>query len=302
MGTSASNGGPKGSPPLLPPWYNEGTPQLPPTPEPPGPEPAPPEPVPPPNPPEREPLPPPQNEPNFPLPLPEVPANELLSKNWQVARGALTRMSNNTGGSSARKAGQKYVSSLGGSRSATRAAAQGVSTGSRYASFLGSVASSGFEETLISLGLAELIGKSSEEICTALANSLAPVGATNDEAIARDAMISTLDVLYTKIQENGGDITDLDNLSPELIKETLVEYVSNYIFAKWMYELGTSIEKGNISEQEAIDLETSVKDLIYAETIEQYRNVQIEVDTLGDISTSQKIEEIFSTAYSLLES
>lgn len=279
MGTSASNSGPKGSPPLLPPWYNdEGAPASP----------------------NSEP---PNTDASSKTPaLPDFSAKDLISKNWGSAKGALTRMSNNTGGSSYKKAARKYVSSMGGAKSATRGAVLGIITASSYASFLGSLSIKGYEESLIGLGLAALIGKSTEEICTAIANALAPVGSTNDEAIAREAMISTLDILYTRILENGNDITALENLSAELIKETLIEYVSSFVFTKWMYELGSSIEKGNVTEREAIDLEISVKDLIYTETVEKYRDIQIEVTTLESASTTQVIENIFSTAYSLLES
>lgn len=300
MGTSASNGGPKGSPPLLPPWYNDDdSPASDPNPDAPLPEPplsdssdiAP----------ERSP-----EDQNQPVndnatraPVPEAPATDSFSRNWGSAKGAMTRMSNNTGGASFRKAGKKYVGSLGGSKSATKAASKGISVGSTYASFLGSLSSRGFAETLDSLGLSDFIGKSTEETCMAIANVLAPVGSTNDEAIARDAMISTLDTLYMKMDEN--DINSLENLTSELVKETLIEYVSNYIFSKWMYELGSTIEKGNITVQEAVELECSVKDLIYAETTEQYRSVTIETSSLQDVSTSKIIEDIFSTAYSLLE-
>jgi len=287
MGTSASNGGPKGSPPLLPPWYNDNGPQ--------GPEPD----NPPPEPPDGEPEPNPDQNNGTPAAPPEVPAKDLISKKWGGAKGALTRVSNNTNGSSFQKAGRKYVASLGGSRSATRAASQGIRVGNNYASFLGALSSRGIAETLDSLGLSDFIGKSTEETCMAIANALAPVGSTNDEAIAREALISTLDALYSKMQEN--DISSLENLTPELVKETLIEYVSNYVFTKWMYELGSSIEKGNITEHEAVDLEVAVKDLIYAETIEHYREITIESNTLQDVSTAGIIEEIFSTAYSLLE-
>ncbi|WP_130855197.1 Qat anti-phage system associated protein QatB [Olivibacter jilunii] len=234
-----------------------------------------------------------------PLAAPEVPVVDGSSKNWGGAKGAMTRVSNNTTGASFGKAGKKYVSSLGGSKSATRAASQGIRVGSRYASFLGSLSSLGFAETLHSFGLSDFIGKSIEETCLAIANVLAPVGSTNDEAIAREAMISTLDTLYTKMEDN--NINALENMTSELVKETLIEYVSNYVFSKWMYELGSTIEKGNVSEQAAVELEGAVKDLIYAETTEQYRTVTIETNTLQDVSTSRIIENIFLTAYSLLE-
>lgn len=291
MGTSASNGGPKGSPPLLPDWFN-------------------PSPVDGNN----------QDEPqegnndsegknestnNNDSPEQnnsDTPNQTDQSTDWGKSKGALTRIAKSTFGSSIKKAGRKYVSSLGGVRGATRAAAQGRITGGKYASFLGAIASGGISNAFQSLGLGTLTGKSSEEICLAIADAIAPTGSTNDEAIARDALISTLDSLYNKLQENGNDFTNVDGLSLDQIKETLIEYVSNYVFNKWMYELGNAIEKGSVTELDAINLETAVKDLIYAETFERYRDVPVETFNISDQSNNAMIEDIFQTAYSTLES
>lgn len=290
MGTSASNGGPKGSPPLLPDWFNplsqDGNNQDEPqdgnkdsdgknestnnndSPE--------------------------QNN-------SDTPNQTDQSTDWGKSKGALTRIAKSTSGSSIRKAGRKYVGSLGGAGGATRAAAQGRITGGKYASFLGAIASGGINNAFQSLGLGTLTGKSSEEICLAIADAIAPTGSTNDEAIARDALISTLDSLYNKLQENDNDFTNVDSLSLDQIKETLIEYVSNYVFNKWMYELGSAIEKGSVTESDAINLETEVKDLIYAETFERYRDVPVETFNISDQSNNAMIEEIFQTAYSTLE-
>lgn len=290
MGTSASNGGPKGSPPLLPDWFNPLS----------------------------------QNGNNQDEPQdgnkdsdgknestnnndsPEqnnsdTPNQTDQSTDWGKSKGALTRIAKSTSGSSIRKAGRKYVGSLGGAGGATRAAAQGRITGGKYASFLGAIASGGINNAFQSLGLGTLTGKSSEEICLAIADAIAPTGSTNDEAIARDALISTLDSLYNKLQENDNDFTNVDSLSLDQIKETLIEYVSNYVFNKWMYELGSAIEKGSVTESDAINLETEVKDLIYAETFERYRDVPVETFNISDQSNNAMIEEIFQTAYSTLE-
>lgn len=296
MGTSASNGGPKGSPPLLPDWYN-------------------------PSPPDGD------NhdvaqDGNHDSEGENDSTNENNSSNndsrdqnisdnqnptnqstdWGKSKGALTRIAKSTSGSSIQKAGRKYVSGLGGRRGATRAAAQGRITGGKYASFLGAIASGGISNALQNLGLDNLSGRSSEEICLAIADAIAPTGSTNDEAIARDALISTLDSLYNKLQENGNDFSNLDSLSIDQIKETLIEYVSNYVFIKWMYELGSAIEKGSVTESDAINLETEVKDLIFAETFERYRDVPVETFNISDQSNNAIIEEIFQTAYSTLES
>ncbi len=291
MGTSASNGGPKGSPPLLPDWF--------------------------------DPLPPDENNQNAPQDGKndsdgenhatndndsqeqtdsDVPNQTNQSTDWGKSKSALTRIAKSTSGSSIQKAGRKYVSGLGGRRGATRAAAQGRITGSKYARFLGAIASGGINNALQNLGLGNLVGRSSEEICLAIADAIAPTGSTNDEAIARDALISTLDSLYNKLQENGNDFTNVDRLSLDQIKETLIEYVSNYVFNKWMYELGIAIEKGSVTESYAINLETEVKDLIYAETFECYRDVPVETFNISDQSNNAMIEQIFQTAYSILES
>ena len=293
MGTSASNGGPKGSSPLLPDWFN-------------------------PSPPDGDNPDTPQdgnndsdgqndstnNNDSVNNDSPEQNNSDIpnQSSDWGKSKGALTRIAKSTSGSSIQKAGRKYVSGLGGRRGATRAAAQGRITGGKYASFLGAIASGGINNALQNFGLDNLVGKSSEEICLAIADSIAPAGSTNDEAIARDALISTLDSLYSKIQENGNDFTNVDSLSLDQIRETLIEYVSNYVFNKWMYELGSAIEKGSVTESEAINLEIEIKDLIYAETFERYRDVPIETFNISDQSKNAMIEEIFQTAYSTLES
>lgn len=222
------------------------------------------------------------------------------SKDWGKAKGALTRVSNQTGGSSSKKAANKYIGSLGGSRSAAKAAAQGVRTAVRYVGLLGSLASNGINGTLTNLGLGDFVGKSSEEICAAIANAIAPIGATNDEAIARDALLATMDALYTKLLDAGGSLETLDRLTPELVKETLIEYVSNFVFCKWMYELGSAIEKGSISENEAIGLEREVKDLIIEETVQSYRDISLDLLNLNDNNITRVITEIFETAYSIL--
>lgn len=281
MGTSASNGGPRGSAPLLPDWYSPTAP------------------------PSGDNNPPIENPTPGSSPAQDASANSPVavpdrSSNWGQAKGALTRLTNGTGGSSRQKATRNYVKSLGGARGATRAAAQGVRTGARYGGFLGSLASSGATNTFANYGLQNLIGKSAEEVCAGIVNAIAPNGSTNDEAIAREALIETLDSLYTKLLENGDVNNALDNLTPELVKETLIDYVGNFIFTKWMYELGSAIEKGNISEREAIKLEKEVREFIINETVEKYKDVSI-TENFNNHSTETIIEEIFQTAYSILE-
>jgi hypothetical protein len=156
-------------------------------------------------------------------------------------------------------------------------------------------------QTLTQLGLSNFIGHSSEETLAKIADAIAPIGATNDEAIARDAIIATLDQLYTKILETGGDITQLESLTPEMIKETVIEYVGIYIFKKWVYELGIAVEKNTVTEKQAIEMELEIKDFINAEVKLSLNGKNVQDFDLNNQANQQIIETIFQTAYSTLE-
>lgn len=287
MGTSASNGGPSGTSSLLPSWY----PSI--------------------NPPSSSSNPNDENDnteqdSNSATPLPVdqydvVTPLPVSTENWSNAKGAFTRYTKSTAGSNIRKAARSYVRTLGGSRAATKSASTGIAVGGRFGSFLSSVAAQGLAPTLTTLGLTAFIGSSSEEILARIADTIAPNGSTNDEAIARDAILSTLDAIYTKIIEAGSDITTLESLSPEMIKDAVIGYVSIYIFKKWVYELGIAVEKNSITEQQAITLEAEIKDFIVAEVQSAMADKTIRDFDLNSTSNQQIIETIFQTAYSTLQ-
>ncbi len=234
-----------------------------------------------------------------------LPQGTILSRDWGAAKGAFTRFTKNTAGSSIKKAAKTYVRTLGGSRGATRSAIRGITAGRGLIRFLGSTSTPsggpGLNPTLAQFGLSNFIGHSSEETLAKIADAIAPAGATNDEAIGRDAIIATLDQLYTKILENGGDITELETMTPEMIKETVIEYVGIYIFKKWVYELGIAVEKNTVSEKQAIAMELEIKDFIHAEVKLSLSGKNVRDFDLNNPSNQQIIDTIFQTAYSTFE-
>ena len=231
----------------------------------------------------------------------QAPEVQPSTENWKNAKGAFTRYTRSTGGSGVRKAAGSYVRTLGGSRGATRSAARGISVGTALGGFLGSAASRGIDATLAAFGLTAYIGRSSEEILAKIADAIAPTGTTNDEAIARDAVIATLDLIYTRITENGGDITSLETLTSEMVKDAVVAYVSVYIFKKWVYELGLAVEKNAVTERQAIELETDIREFINAEVQLALQDKTIRDFDLNSAANQQTIETIFQTAYSTLQ-
>lgn len=295
MGTAASNNGPSGPGGLLPSWYPGGGPDgqpLPGPPEAPGPDGLPPVPNPAPAPPTPPHLP--------PIPLPALTAAAA----WPKARNAIDRFAGTGTRSNLRDAGRNYGRTLGGASSASKAASTGISAGRGLASFLGGVSAAGgggLAQAVSTIGIATLDGQSPEFILAKIANSIAPAGATNDEAVAREAVMSTLDRLYTELIGRGENLTALEELTPEQIKDVIVEYASCYIYKKWVYELGISIEKNAVSERQALDLEAQMKDFIRAEVTTKFRDVPADQLDLANPANQEIIIYIFQLAYSTLE-
>jgi hypothetical protein len=86
-----------------------------------------------------------------------------------------------------------------------------------------------------------------------------------------------------------------------MIKDAVMAYVSIYIFKKWVYELGMAVEKNTVSERQAIEMETEIKDFITAEVRLAMQDKTIRDFDLNSASNQQTIETIFQTAYSTLQ-
>lgn len=220
--------------------------------------------------------------------------------NWAVSKGALSRYAKGTGGSSLRKAANSYVRTLGGSSKATKASAKGISTGGVFVNFIGSVSRNGYAETLKQFGLADCIGKSSEEVLAKIADRIAPIGSTNDDAIARNAVLVSLDALYEKLLNEGKDIEALGSLDEEALKNSVEEFVGTYIFKKWVYEVGLAIEKNELTEKEAINLEKEIKVFVRDEVKSSLKDKDIIKLDLNAGEGKKMIENIFELAYSTI--
>lgn len=271
MGTSASNNGPKKNASLLPSWAStsdEGS--------------------------SESSI---QNNGNENLTLSNDSQN---TGNWGVAKGALSRYANGTNGSSLRKASRSYVKALGGSSKATKSAVKGISVGSSFFNFIGGVSKNGLNGTLEQFGLSDFIGKSSEVILAKIADKIAPIGSTNDEVTAREAILDTIDFLYEKLLMDGRDLDSLNSLDEQTSKELLVEYVSTYIYKKWIYEVGLAIEKNLLSERQAIELEREMKIFVKDETKSSFQNSNFNSINLSDGEGKKIIENIFELAYSTI--
>lgn len=268
MGTSSSSSGPKGQTPLLPSWAtgNGNKPSL-----------------------DQG-----QNSDS-------ESNNNIQYSNLTSVKGSLTRIVNKRKGATFKNAGKSYVKKTGGHRSATLSSKMGVATGSNYFGFFSSASKDGLAKTLEKYDLSDCLGKSTEEAFSKIANKIAPIGSTNDEAICRLAVMMAFNNLYEKFIENDKDINSLDHLDEDTMREIVIEFVSAYIFEKWVYEAGLALERNDKSESEVIELESEMRVLVKDEVKLGLEKVNILTLNFTEGEGHKVIEEIFDLAYSTLE-
>lgn len=305
MGTSSSFGGPSGRTPLLPPWAQDGEPPPDPT------VPANPDPLPDPDAPPREPQDGGEGDDGTPLPVapavppqpptPAAPAG-LPTVSWAAAKRGVTAYTSSQGDRGGlRNAASRYVGARGGSRTAARAAQAGRAATARVGGFLSGVAARGFADAARALGLTAHLGQGVERVLAAIANALAPDGATQEEAVARQAVNETLAYLYERYGLADGDLTKLDAMDRAGVAEAVGVSVAAYIYHRWVQELGRRIEENAFSAQEAVRLERDVRAFI-AETV-QFDLTRVDAVSLdwGGPAGQRFVEQIYADAYAMLE-
>ncbi|WP_299452651.1 Qat anti-phage system associated protein QatB [uncultured Microscilla sp.] len=222
---------------------------------------------------------------------------------WSTAKGNLSRYVRNRGntGSTPKKAVQSYVRASGGSSGASRAARSGKISVGGYGNFLRGIASDGINKTLENYNLKHLIGKPSEQVFAAIADSLAPTGATNEDAVARKAILESLQDLFTEHKLESNDISTLNNLSEEELQDYVLDATGTYVFSKFVEELSIAIEKGSIDKSEAYDIEVDVEDYIRGRLESEFKDRDILSSGSKEGFNKRIMDEIFEKVYKILE-
>jgi hypothetical protein len=227
---------------------------------------------------------------------------QVLTGNWGGVKSKLGRIANSKKGShySYKGLASQYVRNVGGVKNAVRSSRSGIKGGASLGGFLGSIGSIGLNDTLKNYGLSDYIGKTAEEIFAKISEKICPLGSTNEDAITRKAILDSLSSMYLRYEDNGNIV--FDNLQEQDLELVFTEYISYYIYHKWLYELGLAIENKNITEKEAVSLEEEVKEFIFNEIEVEFKGKKI-IEINFQSNEGQKIiEDIFEQSYTTLKS
>jgi hypothetical protein len=218
---------------------------------------------------------------------------------WKSAKTLFGKAVKNNGDRQAfRRAAHSYVRARGGSANAARTATTGRSATSRLGGFLADVANRGLNAALTALNLSAVVGKDPRTVFAAIANAIAPDGASPEQAVAREATDDVLADLYHRFVVEGGDLSRMDSLTGEDVSKAMVDSVTSYIYHRWLQELGRQIEEKSISSSQAVRLEREAK-LFVRESV----NLDLSDKDLLNLNWTTDgntiVERIYREAYSL---
>jgi len=157
-----------------------------------------------------------------------------------------------------------YVSAVGGIEDFSSSSKSGIQTAQRLANFLGNVLNLGFTESLKKEGLADLIGKSVNEVLTGIIDKLAGFGKLLDQIIARSALLEVLAELFEKeIDEYNELEKDLTtSINSEKLVELIQLFIAEYIYQRLLNDLVDRIENKAIDSDEVRNREKELKEFI----------------------------------------
>lgn len=289
MGTSSSYDGPTGCTPLLPPWAPP--PDLPDELEPEdGPD-------------DHGPDEPPVEDPGDDH---SDHVEDVVPIEWDRPKDNLSRFASNggmrdrRGGERLARVGRDFVRAQGGARSAARAAAAGRATTGRLGQFLTQAATLGTAAALLRWEVADYVGRDVRSLLSALVDVLAPAGATNEEAVARDALAETLAEIFEE-QPGADGFAILEALTPDLIQTILERYAARYVYTRLMQVLGKRLYERAGTALEARRLEREVEEFVFNTARLSFGRVDVmRVDWSGADGRAL-IEDVFEDGYRFLE-
>lgn len=292
MGTSSMYGGPNRSP-LLPPDFNDGDDN---SDNPTSPE---------------TPLPKPDEKPNEekePAQTPESdkPSNkeqddEPRYSSWRAAKNSMSKYASGNGGENGkRKAVSNYVKGYGGSRNAAKSAKSAIRTTINIGDFFNSVSKKGIVQVLQDYNI-QTEGRKPKEILNDIVNQLAPAPDSNENAIARKALINTMSVIYDKFEDEKKDISLLDTTDSNISSMLINKYFETFIYERLINEMGSRIEKKAESSAAAERIEKDLKEYIESKVSTTLKDKPLSLINSQTKNVYTLVEGLYQQCYKVLE-
>ena len=187
--------------------------------------------------------------------LTEKQQMEIVSA-WKAAKTAFTKAINHPN-YSPKIFLKHYAKAYGGSQGFIQSSKSFDKVFSDLLSFSLSLNSIGKDETLKKIG-DDFQGKNIEEILMIFSNKYFPSGNTKEESAVREAMVSTIQLIYEELSKH----KNLDVMDDIVLNVILRNFIGEYISARILSDLGSSFESSTISIREVKEFEARIKEMI----------------------------------------
>lgn len=221
-------------------------------------------------------------------------AEQQTDSSWRSAKILMGNAVRSGGDrTSLRSAARAYTRARGGASQAAKTSNAGRNATARLGNFLTGLATKGLQDSLKDVGLSSTAGMDVREVFAAIANAIAPSGASVDEAIARRAVNEVLEKLYEECAAEENGIEKLGSMSVEAIREAIEASIAAYIYYRWLEELELRIERGAVSPEQAVRLENEMREYVRDIVHLDLRGI----DVVGLDWRSQQGEQLISGLY-----
>jgi hypothetical protein len=167
--------------------------------------------------------------------------------------------------------------------------------GANLLGVLGDAYDASVAEALRRRGLADLIGRPAGEVLIGLLEFACPAGGPIDEGISRQAMLEAIN------EQAKAGVVNFDDISPEVLKELLLDFVICSIEGKIISDIGTQGLRMPDTPAAVIDLETQLRDFIAGATRTHIGGMlDGALATLSQSQLGARVTQIYEVAFELV--
>jgi hypothetical protein len=225
-----------------------------------------------------------------------------LTGNFGNVRSSFTSYIKSPSTGRLKRAISSYVGASGGSKVISNSALGGKRSAVKLASFLSDVIREGSQKAFEKIGIDDLEGLSANKAFTKLSNFLSPTTNLSDEPYARSAVSEVLSKIFERFELEERDLSELDNITPELALEFTEIYIAEYIIDRLMSELGKTLYDKEYNQREVLEREYEIKEFVNEQVKLELMDVDYRTDGFSENEGKKIIDNVFEYAYSILES
>lgn len=227
--------------------------------------------------------------------------DEPRYSSWRAAKNSMSKYASGNGGENGkRNAVSNYVKGYGGSRNAAKSAKSAIRTTINIGDFFNSVSKKGIVQVLQDYNI-QTEGRKPKEILNDIVNQLAPAPDSNENAIARKALINTMSVIYDKFEDEKKDISLLDTTDSNISSMLINKYFETFIYERLINEMGSRIEKKAESSAAAERIEKDLKEYIESKVSTTLKDKPLSLINLQTKNVYTLVEGLYQQCYKVLE-